>query len=514
MKRRDFMSQIGGASLLAGTAASALDSLPNEPEATEILLPTLAHPAPLPEVVLFAFDNRAFPFQNHVETHLTAGRSPRLVLRHGSKGSHEEVLLYYGTVLQIGGYFHLWYNGNYGPQANNIGYERVSCVLCYARSRDGVNWEKPSLGLVEFQGSKENNICDFPVPSLWSTAAVLHDPDDPDPNRRFKIAYEARYKDGMWFSMAFSPDGLSWQPSPRNPTRTFLEMAGVTKFRGLYYVYGHADFSAHAPLRARRLTCYVSDDFEHWSPCSVLGLDRTPNLVGPSTDDAGAQWEEIHLGAGLWNRGNVLLGIYGQWHGHFSGDRRWIVLDLGLAISHDALHFYEPIPSFRIVPAREQPDSPRGVGPALMQGQGMENVGNQTYYWYGLWRGTEGSGVRLATWPRDRLGMLRPFLPQKPRVISCLIQVLKGPARIFVNASGLGRQSYLRIGLLTEGFRPISGYSDEEAAVITEDGLRIPVRWKAGNLPPSSPASIRVDIRFEGSRPEDAALHAIYVANS
>lgn len=29
---------------------------------------------------------------------------------------------------------------------------------CYAESRDGLKWEKPKLGLFEFNGSKENNI--------------------------------------------------------------------------------------------------------------------------------------------------------------------------------------------------------------------------------------------------------------------------------------------------------------------------------------------------------------------
>jgi hypothetical protein len=464
--------------------------------------------------VLFGFDNCAFPFQNHVQTRLTPGRDPRIALLHGPPGSYDEVLTYYGTVIRLGGTFHMWYNGNYGPPTLNVGSGRQNCVLCYATSKDGVSWEKPSLGLVEFNGSRNNNICDFPVPTLWMTAAILHEPDDPDPSRRFKIAYEAHFEQGVWFSVAFSADGLHWKPAAKNPRKIFFEMAGVTKFRGLYYVYGQTDGNTHAPLSARRLDAYLSDDFEHWSPCPALGLERAPQLVGPSTDDAAHQWEEVHLGAGVWNRGNVLVGIYGQWHGHFSGDRRFVVLDLGLALSHDALHFYEPIPGFRLIPAREQPDSPLGVGPALMQGQGMENVGEQTYYWYSLWRGPEGSGVRLVTWPRDRLGMLRPFLPENPRAISCPIHVMKGPARVFVNSSGLGENSHLRVGLLTEGFRPIPGYSDDDAATIAEDGLRLPVRWKAGDALPDSSSPIRVDVRFEGSRPEDAALHAVYVAGS
>lgn len=76
-----------------------------------------------------------------------------------------------------------------------------------------------------------------------------------------------------------------------------------------------------------------------------------------------SEYEEVHLGAALWNRGNVMLGIYGQWHGHFSGDRRLVVMDLGLALTHDAVHYYEPIKDFRFIPAREQPESPVPLGP-------------------------------------------------------------------------------------------------------------------------------------------------------
>ena len=31
-------------------------------------------------------------------------------------------------------------------------------VTCYAESRDGIHWTRPSLGLFEFNGSKDNNI--------------------------------------------------------------------------------------------------------------------------------------------------------------------------------------------------------------------------------------------------------------------------------------------------------------------------------------------------------------------
>jgi len=477
--------------------------------ATKIRLPDFPQTTRFPQVVLFGFDDRAFPYQNAVQTHLSIGRNPKVVLQHGPQGSVDEVLLYYGTILRIGGTFHLWYTGNHGPPQNNIGYERVDCHICYATSKDGVTWEKPKLGLVEFKGSKDNNIIELDAPTLWSTFAVLHDPDEPDASRRFKAAYEAKIDGGMRFCVAFSPDGLHWKQSPKNPVAPFLEMAGITKHQGLYYVSGQS--LGHRPVVARRVVTFVSADFETWSPSGAVGLDRSPDLSGPSTDGNFSNYEEAHLGAAMWNRGNVIIGIYGQWHGHPTGERRLVSIDLGFALTHDAIHYYEPIPNFRFIPAREQPDSPSGVLPALEQGQGMENLGEQTLYWYSLWRGTEGSGIRMVTWPRDRVGLLKPFRSAGAQAISCPIAVEEGAGEVHVNASGLGKNSQLRISLLDEGFHPIPGFSGDDAAVLSEGGFRVPVKWKGGDRLLPAQKSVRLQVDFAGVRPEDAALHAVYV---
>ena len=63
--------------------------------------------------------------------------------------------------------------------------------------------------------------------------------------------------------------------------------------------------------------------------------------------------EQVHLGAALWNRGNVVVGFFGKWNGHPSNDRRMVTMDLGLVATNDALHYREPIPDFPIVSVAE-----------------------------------------------------------------------------------------------------------------------------------------------------------------
>ena len=74
--------------------------------------------------------------------------------------------------------------------------------VCYAISEDGISWEKPELGLVEFQGSKANNI----VLRGPHGAGIRRDKRETDPQRRFKAFFRGR--DQM--CVAFSRDGFHW----------------------------------------------------------------------------------------------------------------------------------------------------------------------------------------------------------------------------------------------------------------------------------------------------------------
>ena len=78
----------------------------------------------------------------------------------------------------------------------------------YAVSGNGIDWEFPSLGLIDYRGSKENNLvleegCGF----------VLKDTHETDPERLYKMLVKRRSVEGRVFA-AFSPDGIRWNDYP------------------------------------------------------------------------------------------------------------------------------------------------------------------------------------------------------------------------------------------------------------------------------------------------------------
>lgn len=65
----------------------------------------------------------------------------------------------YFTVVQDGELARMYYSSFAVDQWNHPDDPwNNHAFLCYAESRDGMHWDKPDLGIVEYQGSKKNNI--------------------------------------------------------------------------------------------------------------------------------------------------------------------------------------------------------------------------------------------------------------------------------------------------------------------------------------------------------------------
>ena len=477
----------------------------------------------LVEAVLFPFDSASVPFSAGLRLQLVPGKSTArknpVVVSRGEPGEPDDaVLRYYGTVIQVGDELRMWYQAS-GSLDVPGGQRR----LCYAVSGDGVNWEKPRLGLVEYNGNTRNNIVDIQGGRcVLASTPIIYDPEDPDSGRRFKMNFESQdYNDR--FAVAYSPDGLRWTESSRNPVGPWLEQSGLIKFDGGYYVNGQGG-SHYGALRT--MVTFASYDFEDWTQSSCLGFRRDSIPPRPLATHWNTD-EEVHMGAGVWDRGNVIVGVYGMWHGHPTSNRGHVTMDLGLVVSNDALEYREPVPDFRLIPSHEEAEFPRGDSPALMQGQGMYNVGDETMHWYGVW---QGDGVRLARWARDRLGYFEQFRAGQldwarqtseglmkrmdevpPHCITCPMVADGQGARVFANVGGLSEQSWMTVEVLDVRFRPLPGYSGADCVPLRSDGLRQPIVWRTGKTVQGIDGPFRLRVNLDGARPEDARLYALYV---
>lgn len=79
--------------------------------------------------------------------------------------------------------------------------------LGYAESDDGITWNRPSLGLVEFEGSKDNNM----VFRYAHGTGIFLDEAETDQSKRYKLVTKVEYPGGHnYMAVNFSEDGIHW----------------------------------------------------------------------------------------------------------------------------------------------------------------------------------------------------------------------------------------------------------------------------------------------------------------
>ncbi len=140
------------------------------------------------------------------------------------------------SVFQDGDIYRMYYLGRSAPEyARESGLKPGEVVipehapfLCYAESGDGVNWTKPSLGLIEFNGSKDNNIIFGGGHSLEAgpgTVFLDTNPATPEAERFKAVAStgnnprwpENLEKDPAGMLLSVSADGLKWKRWQQEP---------------------------------------------------------------------------------------------------------------------------------------------------------------------------------------------------------------------------------------------------------------------------------------------------------
>ena len=176
-------------------------------------------------------------------------------------------LIWFSVGEDEGGY-KMWYQA-YDSDQWGGGTSR----MCYATSSDLLTWEKPNLGIIDYQGSKENNI----LVEHIVNGSVFIDPNG-KPGERYKLVY-SDYSAGMAGYVATSADGIHWH------------MPGTK-------VAEHLSETQHVAFWDRRLKKYVvyfrpGDHYPFVDPVPSDPPVVAPKVLRPGRQVARVEMEDV-----------------------------------------------------------------------------------------------------------------------------------------------------------------------------------------------------------------------------
>jgi hypothetical protein len=138
----------------------------------------------------------------------------------------------------------------------------VGWYLLYAESRDGIAWERPSLGLHAFDGNAANNIVARDCPNVGVAMDLLH----ADPSRRFRMVFDVGLGKPR---VSFSSDGLHWGAAEE--PKGFAATQGDTHNNAFFdQRTGKWLWFTKMYLGERLVSRLESDDFVNWRSSGVV----------------------------------------------------------------------------------------------------------------------------------------------------------------------------------------------------------------------------------------------------
>lgn len=389
----------------------------------------------------------------------------------------------YGTVRRDSDdHWRMWYQGYGGLAIPSMGRDtsdspwkgfdssNLLYVVGYATSQNGIHWERSNLGLVDYKGSRDNNI----VISDASFANVIKDPRDPDPDRLYKsLFFEARDPSGTpnmgdGVSVAFSPDGIQWTKYEGNPvierSSDSHMLLGWDDLHGEYVSFCRP--SVHEGNKTRRIGRSTSDDFLEWS-------DIKDVLVTDSKDPPGTEF----YGMPVFKYEGLYIGQLYTYHTNieepnikFAG-----TIDVQLACSRDGV-------SWERVGARKVfiPNGPPG---SIDTGQiftalAPVEMGDELWFYYSALPGDHAlvgnSGpICLAKLRVD--GFVSVDAGRETgSIVTKSFRCEGGP--LTINAAARGGS--VGVAVLDESGTQFQGFSRQECALFDGDSVRHRVTWR------------------------------------
>ena len=173
--------------------------------------------------------------------------------------------------------FFLDENGIYRMYYLGWNFRRPGVCVCYAESFDGINWTKPSLGICEYNGSRDNNIILDQNTAVFDNFMVMRDPNQKEGSKEL-------YKGICWLKLNCTPrknelwcytssDAIHFEKAWKMTDAGAFDSLNTVlwdKYTAKYYAYirGIHEKENCKPVRDIRVT--TSEDFHTWTEPQLL----------------------------------------------------------------------------------------------------------------------------------------------------------------------------------------------------------------------------------------------------
>ena len=428
----------------------------------------------------------------------------------------------YNTVMRENGRFRMWYDAGLKGGLPQEGARR----LCYAESEDGLNWVKPTLELLPFEGSKENNIV-APLHERQSLqgGTIFCDERAPETERyklwtKFLPTKEERQKGlrpGLW--AMHSADGIHWNYYPDQPNSSatacdtqnmFFWDDRIDQYVG-YSRAAETQHSAEAAERAAHLNKHgtgryrsvgriTSPDFKNWSALEIVfeADEEDLNFPVPSTKDDPRPNIDFYTNcAQKYSLAQDVYLMFPSAYYHWGTDEYPATMDVQLLTSRDGVQWQRS--------GERRPFLRNGFDGSPSSGMLFANpwlipMGDELWMYY------SGTSRRHIPGEGDK-----PALSAIHRAVMRLdgfISVDAGygggefttpPLQFEGNSLGLNLDGsaggWLKVEIQDEHSRPIEGFSLNDSDTMRGNSTAKPVTWN-GKQELNSLANLPVRFRF------------------
>ena len=353
--------------------------------------------------------------------------------------------------------FKMWYMGGY------------CASMCYAMSRDGIHWEKPSLDVklgsnVVFGRRRDST-------TVWLDLV------EKNPERRYKLFRYDNMNGDPFQSLYFSPDGIHWKEAA-GPRRVRGDRSSVfyNPFRKIW-VYSIRDTAAFGGLK------HTIRSRRYWECADPLaGADWT-EAKAPlwiSADKLDPRHPEMNIQPELYNLDcvayeSLILGLFDIWVGQPTNRPKPNYLTVGF--TRDGFHWDRPTHKAFLPVSEHMGDWNHGN--VLSAGGCCLLVGDQLYFYVSGRAGVDGSGASgvcatgLATLRRD--GFASMDAGNTAGTLTTRLVIFRGK-HLFVNADADAGE--VRVEVLDKGGQVIVPFGHGNCLPVRSDQTRCAVRWK------------------------------------